>query len=263
MCGICGVYGESDPDKTSLMLEAILHRGPDGNAVKNFPWGSLGFCRLDIFGSSGINQPAISGNKTAVVFNGEIYNFDELKALLPGAQKVSDEVGLILGLYLSYGVECFKLLKGMFAISIMTPDELILARDAVGIKPLVYSAVNKKIYFASEIKSLIRIKEDMVEIDEEALAEASVFGFIFDMEKTMFKGIGQVPPGSYISFNGNKIQLEIFSNFNPSFNGDEVWEQGDTQAKLADLMDSASRLYLNHSKHPQAIYLSGDSIPHC
>ncbi len=146
ICGICGIYGTNDPDKTSSMLDAILHRGPDGRRVQNFPWGSLGFCRLDIFGSVGINQPAISDNKIAVLFNGEIYNLYELKSLLPGGQKISDEVDIILELFLFYGVECFKLLKGMFAIAIMTPDELILARDAVGIKPL-YMAADKILHF--------------------------------------------------------------------------------------------------------------------
>jgi len=240
------------------MLDALLHRGPDGNRIENFPWGSLGFCRLDIFGPSGVNQPAISSDrKTALIFNGEIYNFNELVDSLPNSEGILDEASLILELYKTHGKACFAKLKGMFAIAILTPRKLILARDPLGIKPLVYFVENGEIFFASEIKALLRAWEKRIEIDKEALAETAVFGFIFDMEKTMFKGIRQVPPGYYLTFNGSKIQLENFSNCRPSFHGDEVWEQDDTQKRLADLMDSASRLYLNHSKHPQAIYLSG------
>jgi len=77
------------------------------------------------------------------------------------------------------------------------------------------------------------------------------------MKKTMFKGIRQVPPGSYLSFSKNKIQLEKFSNLNASFYGDEIWNQNDTEEKLVVFLDTASGLYLNHSKHSQAIYLSG------
>lgn len=259
MCGICGVFGtEDNSTQTKTMLDALLHRGPDGNKTENFPWGSLGFCRLDIFGPPGVNQPAISeDNKTCLIFNGEIYNFNELADSLPNPEGIFDEASLVLELYKTYGEECFGKLKGMFAIAVLTPQKLILVRDSLGIKPLVYFVEKRELFFASEIKALLRAWENPIEIDKDALAEAAVFGFVFDMEKTMFKEIRQVPPGYYLTFNGSKIQLENFSNCKPSFHGDEVWEQDDIQKELVDLIDSACRLYLNHSKHPQAIYLSG------
>ena len=257
MCGICGVYGTNEANKIRRMLDSILHRGPDGNIVHNFPWGSLGFCRLDIFGPPGINQPAISANKTAVVFNGEIYNFDELKSLFPNSDEVSDEANLILKLFLKEGVECFQKIKGMFAIAVLTPDELILARDAVGIKPLVYTVVNKKTYFASEIKALLRVKDNVVEIDEDALAEASVFGFIFDLEKTMIKGIKQVQPGSYIRFKNGQVIVTKFCELKSSFYGSEAWDNTKTLATFSSIMNASAKDYLNHSKYSQAIYLSG------
>lgn len=258
MCGVCGVFGPDNSTQTSTMLNTLLHRGPDGNKTENFPWGSLGFCRLDIFGPPGVNQPAISPDrKTALIFNGEIYNFDELVDSLPNPEGILDEASLILELYKTHGKAFFAKLKGMFAIAILTPRKLILARDPLGIKPLVYFVEKGELFFASEIKALLRAWEKSIEIDKDTLAETAVFGFVFDMEKTMFKGIRQVPPGSYLCFNGNKIKIDKFSNLAPSFYGEEIWEQDDTQEKLADLMDSASRLYLNHSKHPHAIYLSG------
>ncbi len=258
MCGICGVYGSYEPEITRKMLEAILHRGPDGNKISNFSWGSLGFCRLDVFGPPGVNQPALSSShKIALIFNGEIYNFKELSKPLPNSDEILNEASLILELYLTYGESCFSKLKGMFAIAILTPQKIILARDPLGIKPLVYCFQNGALYFASEIKALLRIWKNRIEIDKDALAEAAVFGFIFDMEKTMFKGIRQVPPGSYLSFSEKKIQLEKFSNLSPSFYGAEIWHSDDTEKKMSDLLHSASNLYLNHSKHSQAIYLSG------
>lgn len=259
MCGICGFWGSQEYSAlTKTMLNALIHRGPDGSITEHFPWGALGFCRLDIFGPSGVNQPAISSDrKIAVIFNGEIYNYNELVSTLFASTEIHDESILILELYSKYGEACFSKLKGMFSIAILTPQKLILARDPLGIKPLVYFSESSELFFASEIKALLRAWEKPIEIDEDALAEAAVFGFIFDLEKTMFKGIHQVPPGSYLCFDGNKIEIQKYSNLNPSFYGDEIWEQDDTLDKFEDLMESASRLYLNHSKPSQAVYLSG------
>jgi len=257
MCGICGVYGQKDPTLTTIMLDALLHRGPDGSKTEHFPWGSLGFCRLDIFGSSGVNQPVKTvDQKIAVVFNGEIYNFEDLSSLFP-SKDIQDEASLILELYLAYGEKCFSKLKGMFAIAIMSEDKLLLTRDTTGIKPLVYSISKNKIYFASEIKALLRIKEDAIEIDEDALAETAVFGFIFDLEKTMFKSIKQVLPGAYLCFEKNKVTTNKFSELEKADYGPELWQKSVTINKYASLMNEASELYLSHSKHDQAIYLSG------
>ena len=163
MCGICGVFGQSDSSQTSSMLNALLHRGPDGSKTSNFPWGSIGFCRLDIFGPSGVNQPAFSSDrKTALIFNGEIYNLNELVDSLPNSEGILDEPSLILELYKTHGEACFEKLKGMFAIAILTPQKLILARDPIGIKPLVYFIEKGKLFFASEIKALLRVWEKSI-----------------------------------------------------------------------------------------------------
>jgi len=256
MCGICGLWGKDTPEKTTIMLNAISHRGPDGSNIEIYPWGSLGFCRLDIFGTSGINQPALSADgKTAIIFNGEIYNFKELISTLPVDKQINDEASLILELYLLFGEQCFTMLKGMFAIAIMTPDKVLLARDAVGIKPFVYYAANNCIYFASEIKALLRIKDDMIDIDDEALAETAVFGFIFDLEKTMFKGIKQILPGCYIKYQDSKMSTVRFHALMPSYY-DKMAENINID-DFSNLMDKSAKYLMSHSKHPQAIYLSG------
>lgn len=258
MCGICGTFGEDTTHITSIMLSALLHRGPDGNAIQEFPWGSLGFCRLDIFGPSGVDQPAISSDhQTAVVFNGEIYNYHQLVTLPGLPTKVRSEAELILHLFLVHGEECFKYLKGMFAVAIMTPEKVLLARDSLGIKPLVYYIRGGVLHFASEIKALLRIQIENPGIDHEAMAETAVFGFIQDLEKTMFKGIRQVPPGSYLRFGGDKVEVLPFFQIRPAYRGPEVWDEVETLERLNSLLTTAAGLYVNHSKHSQAVYLSG------
>ena len=258
MCGICGVYGTSEPQGTANMLGAILHRGPDGHKIETSPWGSLGFCRLDIVGLSGINQPAISRDRRiSVVFNGEIYNFDDLKKALPFKDYITTEAELILALFSEHGEECFSKLKGMFAVAVLTSERLILARDAVGIKPLVYFTRGAQLFFASEIKALLQAREDMIEIDEDALAEAAVFGFVFSLEKTMFKGIRQVVPGTYLVFEGGKIKSMPFCRLRPSFYRDTQSSDMEIIAQFSALMDNSASRYLKHSKHLQSIYLSG------
>ncbi len=257
MCGICGVFGASEPKNALKMLEAIVHRGPDGSKITNFPWGSFGFCRLDIVGSSNINQPAISEDgKIAVIFNGEIYNFTNLRLSIKDNRQIENEAELILKLYSIFGEDFIVKLKGMFAIAIMTPSKLILIRDALGIKPLVYFNYNDRIYFASEVKAVLQIKEAMIELDEEALAEAAVFGFVFGQEKTMFKDITQVLPGTYIIFENGAVCTKRYHQIRRSFYGAPLSE-ADIADQFFDKMDKAAKLFLEHSKHPHAIYLSG------
>jgi len=139
----------------------------------------------------------------------------------------------------------------------MTQDKLLLARDTTGIKPLVYYTSGNNLYFASEIKALLRINDRMIDIDTDALAEAAVFGFVFDLEKTMFKSIKQVPPGSCLSFSHGKIKVTKFNSIKPSFYGRELWKVPETLDQYSDIMNNASKSYLDHSKHSQAVYLSG------
>ena len=168
MCGICGIFGESNPERVKRMINTIRHRGPDGESYINQPWGSMGFCWLNIFGPDKNPQPAISKEKNiTLVFNGEIYNFNELKSLIK-SEEIVDEANLILKLYLIFGEKTFGMMKGMFAIAIMGPGKLILARDKFGIKPLVYFVKNSSIYFASEIKALLQIYENNIEINKES-----------------------------------------------------------------------------------------------
>lgn len=258
MCGICGVYGFNAPVKTNTMIKSLAHRGPDGSDIKNYPWGSLGFNYLDIFGPSRISQPHISSDQDhLIIFNGEIYNYHELKRSLEPKQIIEDEVSLISALYMRDGEECFKRFKGMFAIAIMSPKRLLLIRDALGIKPLFYCKEGDNLYFASEIKALLRIKNGSIDIDENVLAEVSVFGFIFNLDKTLFKDINQVPPGSCLIYENKNIQIKKYYNLSPAFYDSKSNGKCESSLIFNNLMEDAAKKYLNHAKHSQAIYLSG------
>jgi len=257
MCGICGIFGENAPDKVKTMIDSIKHRGPDGESISNFPWGTVGFCWLDIFGPNNKTQPAISKeNKLTVVFNGEIYNFDELKVLVKH-KEIIDEANLILELYCLFAEKTFEKLKGMYAIAILTPEKIILARDYIGIKPLVYFREGPKLYFASEIKSLLRVCEVNIEINEDSLAEAAIFGFIFSLDETMIRNIKQLLPGSYLTFDGHNIQITRFKETKKSFYGNEKWFNETVNECFSNLMDKSANLHVKHAKGDQAIYLSG------
>jgi asparagine synthase (glutamine-hydrolysing) len=257
MCGICGIFGESNPEKVKRMINTIRHRGPDGESFINFPWGSLGFCWLNIFGPDKNPQPAISKeNDSALIFNGELYNFNELKSFIK-SEKIVDEANLILKLYLLFGYKTFRMLKGMFAIAIMSPDKLILVRDKFGIKPLIYSINNSTIYFASEIKALLHVNENNIEINKDSLAETSVFGFIFNMEETMFKGIKQVLPGSFLVFEDGKVKTNKYTSIPESFYGEESWQKESSTSHFSLLLNESAKMHVDHSKSDHAIYLSG------
>lgn len=258
MCGICGIFGPDSTRKTDTMLNALLHRGPDGHQIVGFPWGSLGFCRLDIFGSTGLNQPACSPDRrTSVVFNGEIYNFGDLAREEGAPDGIRDEAELILHLFALHGREAFKRLKGMFAAAVLTPEKLFLARDPLGIKPLAFCLEGADVLFASEIKALLQVRRTSPEIDRQALAETAVFGFIQNLGGTMFRGIEQVLPGTCLEFENGRMTVHRFFTLPRAF----PIQTGDAPQNLAgnlsDLMGAAANSYLAHSKHPQAIYLSG------
>lgn len=257
MCGICGIYGRTDPESVKLMIKAIQHRGPDGESFADFPWGSLGFCWLDIFGPDTNPQPAICNKKNiALVFNGEIYNFDEL-CLLINTKKIEDEANLILELYILFGEKVFEKLKGMFAIAIISPNKLILARDSFGIKPLVYFQKRSEIYFASEIKALLKVHENAIKINKDSLAETAIFGFIFSMGETMFRGIKQVLPGSYMVFENSLSKTVKFNNNPKSFYNPETIISEKTISHFSESMNSTAKLHLSHAKCNHGLYLSG------
>lgn len=166
MCGIAGVFQEPASQTVEKMVRSISHRGPDGHGVVDVRTGTLGHTRLAILDVEGGHQP-MDHQETSIVFNGEIYNYRELKRkYLPDLRvKTHSDTEVLLHLYRRLGPKFVKLLDGMFAFAIEHKGDIFMARDPLGIKPLYHgrSVDGGKFFFASEIKALVghvaRIKE--------------------------------------------------------------------------------------------------------
>ncbi|HSG46007.1 MAG TPA: asparagine synthase B [Anaerolineales bacterium] len=165
MCGIAGVFQEPANKTVETMIKDISHRGPDGQGVAGMLNGTLGHTRLAILDIEGGHQP-MDFEETTIAFNGEIYNFKELrrKYLRHLHVRTHSDTEVVIHLYRKFGQECVEMFNGMFAFCIQQGDEMFLARDPIGIKPLYYGeSADGKFYFASEIKAIMKHVERVKE----------------------------------------------------------------------------------------------------
>ena len=162
MCGIAGFYGFEDKALLRNMADIISHRGPDGNGYYKNKNIMLASRRLSIIDLSTGDQPIFNEDKSVVVvYNGEIYNFQELRSDLERKGHrfyTNTDTETIVHSYEEYGIECLKKFNGMFAFALYDDNkkQLLLARDRCGIKPLYYTVLSNSLLFASEIKSILR-----------------------------------------------------------------------------------------------------------
>ncbi len=210
MCGICGFNWE-DRNLIKKMTSILKHRGPDDKGyyiTKNL---SLGHRRLSIIDLKTGKQPIYNEDKSIVIiFNGEIYNYKELKQELENKNHkfyTDTDTEVLVHLYEEYPINKFlNKLNGMFAFAIYDSKKklLLLARDRLGIKPLYYYFNNKKFMFSSEIKSILLDKEIKREVNKEVLKNYLTFRFI-PWENTLFKNIKKLLPGYYLIYKNKKI----------------------------------------------------------
>jgi asparagine synthase (glutamine-hydrolysing) len=208
MCGICGIF-ESDqergiaPETIKRMSTTLTHRGPDDDGYHFEPGLALGHRRLSIIDLSSGAQPMTNENGTVwIVFNGEIYNFPELRTFLvsKGHQfRTHSDTETIIHLYEEFGVECFSRLRGMFAIALWDRRQrrLILARDRVGKKPLYYSWNGKRMVFGSELKAVLAAGDIDRTLDLTALADY-FSQLCVPSPKSIYSGVRKVRPAHYI-----------------------------------------------------------------
>ena len=211
MCGINGYIDINEKIDLSIiqsMTDKLIHRGPDSGSVfisKNQHL-SFGHRRLSFLDLSSIgNQPMISNNGEVVItFNGEIYNYLELKAELAQVYdfKTNTDTEVIIAGYEKWGIEVVNKLKGMFAFGLFDQklNKLFLVRDRFGIKPMYYSFLDSKLFFASELKAILAPKIIKQEIDFSAFADYFVYRYI-PSPKTIWKGINKLPPSTYATIN--------------------------------------------------------------
>ena len=271
MCGIAGLIsldGRALPGPQTLdtMCRTIVHRGPDDQGTFHTDWAAIGMRRLAIIDVAGGHQPVTSaGGRIQLVFNGEIYNFRELRQTLEARgyvfQSHSDSE-CIAHAYAEYGTDCFAMLRGMFAIAIVDQDRrrLVLARDRIGKKPLYLGELSPGVLgFGSELKTLLAVPGWQPRISMDAVQDFFSLGYI-PAPDTIFEGIGKLPPGHWMSIepgqNGgapNIVQTRYSHvDFLPKWTDDE-----DTlQERLFAELDDAVRVRLV-SDVPFGAFLSG------
>jgi asparagine synthase (glutamine-hydrolysing) len=211
MCGIVGIIGlnkEVSFSKVHEMNKRIEHRGPDAEGFFIEDGIALGHRRLSIIDlSSGANQPLFDhNNRYVIIFNGEIYNYLEVKSELDYKWSSNSDTEVILAAYIKWGKACLDKLNGMFAFAIWDKleQELFIARDRLGVKPLYYAFVNNVFVFASEIRSIFASEIVEPKIDHNNLSEYLRFLSIAT-PKTLVKDLFQLCPGQYLIFKDNNF----------------------------------------------------------
>src|SRR6202140_3012458 len=222
MCGICGVIGIEQPEVseaiTRRMMQALWHRGPDEDGLLVAPSAALGMRRLSIIDPPGGHQPVFNetGN-VAIVYNGEIYNFRQLRKALEGrghAFRTNSDTEVVVHAYEEWGEQCVREFRGMFAFAIWdarssgTSGEaarharIFFARDRLGIKPLYYACADGALLFASEVRALIATGRIAPRIDADSLEAYLLFGSVVE-PSTLVEGVFSVPPGHSLMFSAD------------------------------------------------------------
>ncbi|MCX6695320.1 MAG: asparagine synthase (glutamine-hydrolyzing) [Candidatus Altiarchaeota archaeon] len=218
MCGICGFTGDGDEGVLRRMTDVLEHRGPDDKGYYSGGGVSLGHRRLSIIDlSEKGRQPMSNEDETVwVVYNGEVYNFQELKKGLEQRGhkfKSHTDTEVLVHLYEEKGDALVDELRGMFAFAIwdVKRKKILLARDRIGKKPLYYTVVNNQIVFASEIKSVIQHPNVERKVNKNALHNFMSLRFVPGPE-TMFEGIYRLQPGHVLTFSNGRAETKEYWN---------------------------------------------------
>ncbi len=263
MCGIAGVIGERSVERVRAMLPLMVHRGPDGEGIysphKNITFGHRRLAINDL--SQAGAQPMLSADdNVAIVVNGEIYNYPELRKQLElqGAVfKSHCDSEIVIHAWNYWGQDCFERFNGMFAIGLYDKkqDLLVLARDRLGIKPLYYAETKNSLVFASEIKSLVEgFEGGKPGIDPVGLNQYLTYQNYFG-NRTLTQGVKLLRPGHTLTFNlDSKIKVESFWSL--SFDTENTNADFPSAVDLyKDTLESSVRRHLL-SDVPVASYLS-------
>jgi len=262
MCGICGIVngGQKAGEIVRSMNAKLAHRGPDEEGYHFDDRVAFGMRRLSIIDLKTGHQPIFNEDRNVMVIcNGEIYNFLELKAELEKKghrfyTKTDTEV--IVHAYEAYGEDFIKRLWGMFGLALWDKKEkkLILARDRVGKKPLLYARLNGKLCFSSEFQSILRSPEiDKRDIDYTAMDFYLTFGYI-PAPMTIFKGVKKVMPAHMLIYKDNKTEERCY--WSPEYSVNARMREAEAAERILDILKDAVKIRMI-SDVPLGAFLSG------
>jgi asparagine synthase (glutamine-hydrolysing) len=275
MCGITGaIWSRPELAIESPTLErmtaALAHRGPDDQGLYQSeyrlrppyeaqPGVALGHRRLSIIDLAGGHQPLANENETVwVVFNGEIYNYVDLRRRLEGSGhrfRTDSDTETIVHLYEDEGPDCFGHLDGMFAIAIWDSvrRRLVLGRDRLGKKPLVYRAERGRLLFASELKSLLQVPGAPREIDLAAVDEYLTYQYV-PHPNTIFRGYKKLPPGHSAVWQDEELKVQPY--WQPDLSVERPQTESEAVERVRELLTAAVKTRLR-SDVPLGAFLSG------
>lgn len=265
MCGISGIYGHPLPSDTAKIVQqmndSIAHRGPDDAGIYTDDYVALGHRRLAILDLSPAgHQPMFDASgKIAIVYNGEIYNFLEIRSQLTDYTfKTQNDTEVILAAYLKWGVDCLSHFNGMFAFALwdIEKKELFIARDRLGVKPLYYTEKDGVFYFASEVRAILASGKIDRKINREVLAEYFTYQTVH-APATLVKNIYMLMPGHYMLIKNGSVNIKRWWSARENYSNAS---EGKTYSEVCNdinalLMASVERRLI--SDVPFGAFLSG------
>jgi asparagine synthase (glutamine-hydrolysing) len=269
MCGICGIwnYRDATPVDRALMrrmTDGMAHRGPDDSGIyfDDTNGVGLGFRRLAIIDLSPAgHQPMANEDETVwIAFNGEIYNFQELRPDLQARGhrfRSRSDTEVILHHYEDRGPAAISDLHGMFGLAIWDSRrrQMLLARDRLGKKPLYYYDDGRRLVFASELKALLTVPDILRELDAGAVAEYMALGYIA-APRTIFQGIAKLPPAHTLTHDGVRAQRSRYWDWLPAFTTDRQVSEAEWVERIQGALRDAVRRRMI-SDVPLGAFLSG------
>ena len=264
MCGVAGIIDYRSKENSKPLVESMLrvinYRGPDESGIYHSPFATIGNVRLSIIDILGGQQPLSDPtDRYWIVFNGEIFNYPELRKDLESRGchfRTQSDTEVLVQLYSVFGKKCLNMLNGQFAFAIWDKlkEELFIGRDRVGIRPLFYNLSDGVFSFASEIKSILEQKRVTPELNPESLSQVYTFWAAIT-PNTAFRNIFELSPGHCITYNRDGLKIERFWELS--------FENINSSLSLNDAMDRFHELFTNavrirlRADVEVAAYLSG------
>lgn len=264
MCGIAGIIEKNkhkpSPRKLRAMMDSISHRGPDdqGQYLKNNV--ALGHLRLSILdvSPSGHQPMADESGKIWLTFNGEIYNYLELKKELGGKYRSDTDTEVILKAYKKWGPKCVERFNGIFALAIWDENQktLFCARDHLGVKPFFYAMQNGIFYFGSEIKALLAAGVK-TRPNDPVIYDYLSYGYYHHLpERTFFENIYQLPAGCILTLQNGELSTNRYWDLKERVKDLESWDDARARGEFSRIFENAVKIQLR-SDVPVGIQLSG------